>query len=193
MSDDDLNPNADSRLRSLWTEIVRHFGYDEVILIVLMGCAFVGMAITNASTAYGYWYWLAMVPIFCSACIFSEWMHGRGPNFEWGYLLRSQLLHWLGLLAGIQLVYVLLDTGRLDYDSAGYMVAVMLALTAFHSGVHRGGWRFSVVGLFLGLAVFITAFAERYMWLLLLIAMIVIGVSFFIKRKLAAEYGSVRD
>ena len=163
---------------SLW----RHVGGEEAMLVVFVGLSLFGMALTNASAAYGYKYWLAMIPVFAAGCIYSEWLHGRGQGFEWGHLLRNQLVHWGGLLVAVVLVYSLVETGRLNFEGIGFMIMTMLALTAFHAGIHRGGWRFTAVGIFLGLAVTISAYAEQYHLILLWIGGAVTLASYLVKR-----------
>jgi len=75
------------------------------------------------------------------------------------------LLHWIGLLVAVQLVYLLLLTGRLHNENTGLIVFLLLALTTFLAGIHLG-WRLCLMGLFLGAALVAAAFLEEYVWML---------------------------
>ena len=179
---DEANKSRENRIFP-W----RHIGAEEAILVVFLGLSLFGMALANASAAYGYKYWLAMIPIFAAGCIYSEWLHGKGGDFEWRHLLRNQLVHWGGLLVAIILVYSLVETGRLNFEGIGFMIMAMLALTAFHAGIHRGGWRFAAVGIFLGLAVVVSAYAEQYHLILLWIGGGITLASYVVKRIARAD------
>ncbi len=50
------------------------------------------------------------------------------------------MLHWIGLVVAVQLVYLLLHIGRLDNENTGLIILLLLALTTFLAGIHLG-WR----------------------------------------------------
>ena len=107
---------------------------DEVFLLVLTALSVVGMAVTDAAPDLGLWFWLILAPVYCGASLYIQWSRGRDSTLGWSSILRSQILHWLGLLLAIQIGYLLLYMGRLNYENTGYVVALMLALTTYLSG-----------------------------------------------------------
>jgi len=96
-------------------------GIYEIVIIVLIALSIIGIGITDFSPADSYKYWVAMVPIFCGACLILEWSRVRGRGFKWTTLLRTQLLHWVGLLVAVRLVFEMLHKGRLDNENTGQL------------------------------------------------------------------------
>ena len=115
---------------------------------MLIALSIVGIGITDFSPADSYKYWVAMVPIFCGACLILEWSRVRGKGFKWTAILRTQLLHWVGLLVAVRLVFEMLHKGRLDNENTGLVILLLLALSTFIAGIHLG-WRLCLVGGFL--------------------------------------------
>ena len=152
---------------------------DEAFLLVLTALSVVGMAVTDAAPDLGLWFWLILAPVYGGMSLYIQWLRGRESTLGWGGVLRSQIMHWLGLLLAIQIAYLLLYMGRLNYENTGYVVALMLALTTYLSGVHLGRWRISLAGVFLAVSVILAGWLEQYAWLFLIIAALVIaGFSF---------------
>jgi hypothetical protein len=154
----------------------------EIIFVVLMVLSLVGVGITDFSPARSYWYWFAMAPIFACACLIIEWSCVRGEGKNWLGILRTQLLTWLGLLIAVQLVFLLLRAGRLTYESTGLVILLLLALTTFIVGISLG-YQLCLLGGFLGITLLIVAYLEQYVWVLLLVAMLGAGATFFVLKR----------
>lgn len=161
------------------------FGFYEIVSIVLIILSLIGIGITDYSPANSHIYWFFMVPVFAAACLAIEWEHGRGQGQQWKSILRTQIMLWLGLFLAIQMVYVLLHAGRLDYENTGLIILLLLALTTFCAGVNLD-WRLMVVGIYLGLVVIGAAYLETFFWIFFLIAIAVIA-TFLLLRHFAAE------
>jgi|WetSurMetagenome_2_1015567.scaffolds.fasta_scaffold01565_16 hypothetical protein len=155
----------------------------EIIFVILMVLAIIGVGITDFSPASSYWYWLAMAPVFACACLIIEWTRIGSEGKSWLSILRTQLLTWFGLLVAVQLVYFLLRAGRLTYESTGLIILLLLALTTFIVGIHLG-FQLCVLGVFLGLTLLCVAFLEQYVWLIAFVAMLGVMATFFaLKRR----------
>lgn len=98
-------------------------------------------------------------------------------------IIRVQLLHWIGLLAAVALIYFLFKrTGRIDYNQLALISLLALSLTTFLAGVHFD-WRFMVVGLVLGACVAGAAFVEQFMWMIVIpIVVALVLIVFWWKR-----------
>ena len=105
------------------------FGFYEIISIILIILSLIGIGITDYSPASSHIYWLVMVPVFAAACLIIEWEHVRGKGQQWLSILRTQIMLWVGLLLAVQMVYLLLHAGRLDYENTGLIILLLLALT----------------------------------------------------------------
>jgi hypothetical protein len=158
----------------------RLLGIYESVIIGLILLSIIGIGITDFSPADSYKYWVAMVPIFCGACLILEWSHARGKGAKWSTMLRTQLLHWIGLLVAVRLVFEMLHKGRLDNENTGLVILLLLALSTFIAGIHLG-WRLCLVGGFLGAALVAATYLEEYVWLLLIIGLAVLVIVFLLK------------
>ena len=170
----------------------RLFGLYEIILIMLILLAIIGIGITDFSPAESHRYWFAMVPVFAGACLILEWSRARGKGQKWTTILRTQVLLWLGLLLAARLAYLLLHTGRLDNENTGLIILLLLALTTFFAGIHLG-WRLFIVGIFLGLALIGATYLEEFVWIFLFIAIVVVVIFLLLKRFAGTKMGKMQD
>ena len=157
----------------------------EFILILLLLLSVVGIALTDYSPTKGFWYWMAMAPVFCIATIAIEWpnLNRRGEGKS--RLVWTQVFHWLAYLLVIYLVFLLsaTDTGRLNNVDVGLVALLILAFATLSAGI-TASWRISLVGVFLGIAVVAITLVEEYIWALLIpLALIIIGAFLFRRRK----------
>lgn len=187
------NSTAVSEERATQKSLLRRlFGLYEIILIVLILLAIIGIGITDFSPADSHRYWFAMVPVFAGACLILEWSRARGRGQKWTTILRTQLLLWLGLLLAVRLAYLLLHTGRLDNENTGLIILLLLALTTFFAGIHLG-WRLFIVGIFLGLALIGATYLEEFVWMFLIMAIVVVAIFLLLKRFAGNKMGKMQD
>ena len=105
-----------------------------------------------------------------------EWSRVRGKGFKWTTILRTQLLHWAGLLLAVRLVFEMLHKGRLDNENTGLVILLLLALSTFIAGIHLGWW-----GGVLGAALAAATYLEEYVWIFLIIGLAVLAIVFLWK------------
>jgi hypothetical protein len=139
----------------------------EIILIALIALSAIGIGITDFSPRYGFSYWLAMVPIFGGFSILTGWSRSRSRGLSTSVVIKTQLLHWIGLLIAIIIVFFLLRTGRINNIEAGIVALLMLAFATFLAGVHFD-WRYMIVGIILGAAVVGAALVQEFIWMILI-------------------------
>lgn len=157
----------------------------EIVLILLLLLSVIGIALTDFSPTKGFWFWMAMAPVFCIAAVALEWTRTGRQGENRGRLIWTQILHWLAYLVTIYLVFLLSanETGRLNNVDVGLVALLILAFATFSAGI-TANWRICVVGVFLGIAVVAIALFEEYIWLVLIpLALIIIIVFFFRRRK----------
>lgn len=157
----------------------------EIVLAVLVALSGAGIAVSRFSAEYGLWYWLAMVPVFGGVSLVAGWSRARESGATGFAVLRTQLLHWGGLLLAVPLVFLLERTGRLNSADAGLVALLTLALGTFLAGVHFD-WRLGAVGVLLGAAVAIAAVVQRYL-LLLLVPVVLVVVLVVLRARRAAH------
>ncbi len=164
-------PPAKNLSKSLRTE--------EALLVTLIVLSTVGIAITNFSPFESYYFWLAMVPVFSLTSLYIGWSKARRRGEGISRIIWVQLLHWVGLLAAIGLIYLLYyKTGRIDNNQLALLTLLSLALVTFLAGVHFE-WRFMVVGVILGAAVAGAAFVEQILWMIIIPVVALVGLAVF--------------
>ncbi len=158
---------------------------EEAILITLMALSAIGIGVTNFKPAGSFWYWAAMAPVFGAVSIYMGWSKARQRGEGMSRIIRVQMLHWIGLLAALFLIYFLFRrTGRIDYNQLALISLLALALTTFLAGVHFD-WRFMLVGIVLGSCVAGAAFVEQVVWMIVIpIVVAIVLIVFWWKRSL---------
>jgi hypothetical protein len=173
-----------------WTSRIEA-GLLRRLLIVGVLCVLVmiGLFLTNVSHLHARYYWSAMFPIFGIVSLWHE-LAGSGSNAGplWRRILR-QVLHWLGPIVAVQIIFLQLARGQMDADSVALVTLVILAVTCFMAGVHMDR-SFYWVSAALALAAVIGTEVEAYLWMLVAIAIVAVAITVFAAtalRRRAAE------
>ncbi|MEE3327625.1 MAG: hypothetical protein VX252_09840 [Myxococcota bacterium] len=159
-------------------------GVSEFMLIAIFIIAGGGVAITDMSPNWGYWFWLGLVPLLAVTSLYRSWI-GTGSKREGGvfWTLRVQIFHWLGLLGALEIVFLLYTyTNRIDAAQSGLVSLLVVALATFLAGIHFH-WHFAVLGIMLALSTLAMAWVEAFVWVVIpLVAIAVAVVLFFTHR-----------
>lgn len=161
----------------------------EYIFIGLMVMSLLGLAITQAQPIWGFWYWLAMVPLFGGLYVFLRWPHLSREGGHRRKFLAAQALHWGAAAGAIVIVFVMQQRATFPPEEAALISLLVLALTSFSAGV-QGGWRFAAVGVLLGLLVLGAGYFERNLWLLVLVGAVLTIAIFFGARAIRRRGGA---
>jgi hypothetical protein len=164
----------------------RH-AFDMGVGIAMLLLAFVGIGASDVSGAGSQAYWSLLAIGFAVASFAMAWVHA-GEGFHWSRSIGRMAVHWIGVLAAIELVYVFIASGRVANANIGLVNGVILALGTFLAGVHAN-WRLMVIGAALGLATAVVAYLEQYLWVLFTVALLALAAIFVVARlrKPAAE------
>lgn len=163
----------------------RRFHIEEALLILLLILSLVGIGITDFSPADGFAYWLIMVFVFASCAILIGWLQSKHRAEDFKAILREQSIHWATSFLVIGGAFLVEKSERILPEDAGLVILLILSLSTMLDGL-RVGWRFSLVGLFLGASAVIAAFTEHFFWIEVLIALAIIGAT------IAWEFWSVK-
>jgi|SRR5580704_5935853 hypothetical protein len=149
-----------------------------LIVGVLCVLVMIGLFLTNVSRLHARYYWSAMFPIFGIVSLWHE-LAGPGSNAGpmWRRILR-QVLHWLGPIVAVQIIFLQLARGQMDADSVALVTLIILAVTCFMAGVHMDH-SFYWVSTALALAAVIGTEVEAYLWMLAAIAIVAIAITVF--------------
>lgn len=149
------------------------FHIEEGILILLLILSMVGIAITDYSPDDGYGYWIIMVFLFALLAILIAWLQSKHKMEDFKKILLEQSLHWSCSLSIVGAAFLVQKSGQMDAHSATIAILLVLSLATMLDGL-RVGWRFSMVGIFLGSSAVVTAYTEHFIWIQLAIAVFIV-------------------
>ena len=173
---------SSKNIRHRHPDFLRQHLLDEITLLVLISCSYIGVAYSDISPARSQHYWYLMVPVFYIASLTTEWHHVKAGKYPWKTVLWNHTLQWLAVLASVKMVFVIQQIGRLNNETTGLILLLLFALTTFITGI-RMGWLFRLAGIFLAASLLLLAYLERYLWLLVLLGVIMLIFHHFIVRK----------
>ena len=79
-------------------------------------------------------------------------------------------------------VYLLLYTGRLNYESTGLIIELILGFSLFLDGRNLG-WRYSLLGILVGGTAIVAAYVEEYIWVILLVSLCLWGITYYWEKR----------
>ena len=150
---------------------------EEVILFIVLILSLIGMGITDFSPLESHRYWLLMIILLAIASIGLGWSKEeyQGNIFK---LIVRQLIHWGATLITVSGVYLLLHTGRLNYESTGLIIELILGFSLFLDG-RNFGWRISLLGILVGCTAIVAAYVDEYIWVILLVSSCLWGITYY--------------
>lgn len=150
---------------------------DEWIFILLLLLSLGGVGITKFSPSEGYRYWIVMIFVFAIFAIITGWLEKKKQEESFKALFLEQCFHWGGCLLVVGAMFTLTHSEHLDPTNTDLIFLLLLSLATFLDG-QRVGWRFCLLGVFLGGSAVIISHVDNYMWVETLLA-IAIGAGSF--------------
>jgi hypothetical protein len=138
------------------------------VLIGLFLMSTIGLVLTNIHSPRAFPFWAVMFPIFGVAALWGELRRERPTGAALGRELWRGLAHWGGPLVALWIVFLLLNRGQIDGQTAGLLAILILALSCFFAGIH-GAPAFIAIAAFLAAGVIGAVQLEAYLWLLIAI------------------------
>ncbi|MEE9345236.1 MAG: hypothetical protein V3U88_06475 [Methylococcales bacterium] len=175
--------NSQEANQSVQLPSKRHL-LEDFVLLVLIIFTMVGIYISNIAAADidGYLYWMVMIFVFAISAMLISIAQSKQRGSVIKKILVEQSLHWLGAILALFGVLLIVHAGSLTHYSAGLMFLLILSLATYLDGI-RIGWRFGLIGNYLGLAAVVMAYADHSMWILYFTGVLIIAVVFFVDRK----------
>jgi hypothetical protein len=128
----------------------------------------------------GYGYWIIMVFVFALLAITIAWLQSKHRITYFKKILYEQSWHWLTSLLVVEGVFSLQKTEHLTQENAGLIIMMILAQSTILDGL-RVGWRFGLVGIFLGISAIITENTHHFFWIEMIIAVLIVAVTIIIE------------
>ncbi len=145
------------------------FSVEGITLTGTLILSMLSISITDYSPLQSYRYWGVMTLVLAVAGIILGWSRAKRLGLPVRVMLFTQLVHWCSTGVVIAGVFLLLRAGRLNYESTGLVLLLMLGLATFLDG-YRVSWHFSLIGLLMFATGIVAAYVEEYLWVLLIIA-----------------------
>lgn len=167
-----------------------HHLLEDVFLVILILLTMLGIYISDVSSfdesgtadIDGYLYWMIMIFVFAISAMLISMVQSKHRMIDFKHILIEQSLHWFGAILALFGVLLLVHAGSLSHESATLVFLLVLSLATYLDGI-RIGWRFGLIGNYLGLAAVVMAYSDNFMWVLYLIAISMIIAVFFVDRK----------
>jgi hypothetical protein len=156
----------------------RKFHIEEAVLVVLLILSMIGIGITDFSPADGFGYWMVMALVFAVSAILIGWLQSKHRAEDFKIILREQSIHWALSLLVVGGVFLVEQSTRIRPEDTGLVILLVLSLATMLDGL-RVGWRFSLLGLFLGVCAIIAAYIERFIWISALLGITIVAVTIF--------------
>lgn len=155
---------------------------EEAILFFEWCLTLVGMGITDFSPEKSHYYWTFLVFIFAIISIGLGWSREESLEKLFKRLVIRQLIHWGATLLTVSGVYILLSTGRLNYESTGLVIELIIGFSLFLDGRDLG-WRVSLLGVLVGITAILAACIEEYIWVILTAFIFIFIISHYLENK----------
>ncbi|MFI3184372.1 MAG: hypothetical protein QX198_00150 [Methylococcaceae bacterium] len=121
--------------------------------------------------------WLVMMFLFSGVAIAPGYYQFKHHAGNLNSFIRP-LLHWMGGLCVVLIIYAYQRSGRLYHEEGDLVVLLVLALTTYLEGMQTG-WRSIFTGLFLGLIAVCVAYFDSYIGQLIALAVVAILYSYY--------------
>lgn len=152
-----------------------------------------GLFLANYSINRADWYWSVMFPVFGLVCLGHQLIAGDTHGMPGWKVVLKQVLHWLGPVVAVRIVFLQLYRGQMDADAVALMILLILAVTCFLAGIHFDR-SFVWVSVFLVLVALLGTEIEAYFWLMVVLALLGVAVvvisAMLIRRRSSAAAAS---
>jgi hypothetical protein len=133
-----------------------------------------GVGLTTTDSASARTYWIALVPVYGLACVFTAWRRTVLVGHFDSRTIVAQVFHWLGIGVALCLDFFIRSSGSETGIAAGENALLLLALGCYLAGVHLDRV-FILVGLLLTMVLVIVAKADQYLWLVFVVGCVAIA------------------
>lgn len=151
---------------------------EEIVLFIALALSLIGMGITDFSPLESHRYWFVMIILLTFASIALGWSREEYQGNIFKGLIVRQLIHWGATLITVSGVYLLLNTGRLNYEGTGLIIELIIGFSLFLDGRNLG-WRFSLLGVLVGGTAIVAAYVEEFIWIILLVSLCLSVLTFY--------------
>ncbi|CAA6822452.1 MAG: Unknown protein [uncultured Sulfurovum sp.] len=159
---------------------------DSLIFTVLIIITLIGIGLTDVEGIHSKSYWsFIFIGMAVGTTLWSSWRYTKLGLYEESQILYRQLILWGAGIVGLATLYLLLSTGRLNYETTGFLILLLLALVTFIDAM-LVSWKLYLVGLLFLAILLLSMYVESYLWIIVIIALalvLLVGTYVFFKLK----------
>lgn len=166
------NPSLGDRL----TTAKHVMKIDALLFVGIVFVSLLGVGITDyqGQSAHSYWRYM-LILMALSTTLWGVWRTRRLGLAESSKLLFQQIILWGAALAAMGVIYLLLGTGRLNFETTGLLVLLVLAFATFIDGM-LVSWKLYVVSGLLLLTLLLATYVEAFLWMIVIVAVVVVAL-----------------
>jgi len=153
-----------------------------LLFCVLLGLAFIGVAVTHTTEGDSSLYWLILLWIYALFSLVRAWLQAKRRHESIWSEIHLHVFHWLGALVALHVIFVLKGHEILSRDAASNVSIVILALSCYLAGLHFERM-FVLLGIILAVIAVVGAFVEQYTLWLILVPTSLIAAWLFLKSR----------
>jgi hypothetical protein len=155
-----------------------HLQVQLAICLVMLALALIGLVVMNFYPAafWKYSLWMAFLYAVMSIGMFLYTHRGQDLFFS---TVWHQLLHWLGMLLAIMVIFTFVRTEVITSIQAGMVMLMLLAFSIFLAGVYADPF-FMIIGLVLGVFAVAASYIHAYLPLLMIPVILVAAGLIFV-------------
>lgn len=165
-------------------------GIELSALLTAFILSVIGIGITDFRPMVSYRYWGAMTLILAVSGMVIGWARQQKRGLPVKDMFLTQFVHWGATFGTVAGMYMLLSSGRLNYENTGLVVLMTLALATVLDG-YRVSWSFGSLGVMMYVTALLGAYIEQYIWVVLIMiictAVVIVILEKSRGRKLSAQ------
>jgi hypothetical protein len=164
--------------------------FAQTPFLLMLACAFFGVAYTSVSRHAMSGYWMVLVPAFGLVCVTIAWRENAEGAQRRAAVLQA--LHWGAVMLAMNLALMADMERAMSAEASALMLLVILALGAATAGLHLRAWPVVIVGGVLAMGVPIFAWLEERTLLFALAAVgaaAVAAMALAVRKRLSSARG----
>lgn len=168
--------DADSHHRSRLATVKLVMKIDMMLFIGIMFLTLLGVGITdyNGESAHTYWRYMIIL-MAITTTLWGTWRAWRLGLAKISKLLYQQVVLWGTALVALKVIYLLLNTGRLNFETTGLLILLLLASITCIDGM-LVSWKLYVVSALLWFTLLMATHVEQYLWMIVIAAVVMVAL-----------------